>query len=188
MELSVEGWPLIIAIPEALREKLGSEGARALAELLNEAGVQTRGDVIEIAASRFERQLAEQIGGLRAEMHELVEGLRAELHSEIGALRAEMHELVEGLRAELHSEIGALRAEMHELVEGLRAEMHSLIGALRGEMHSLVGGAQAETHSELGSLRSEIREFEARITRWMFVFWIGQIGALLGILFAFFRT
>jgi len=102
---------LIIAIPEALREKLGPEGAKALAELLNEARVQTRGDVIEIAASRFERRLAEEIGGLRVEMH-----------------------------------------------------------------------------SEIGGLRAEISAFEARITRWMFVFWIGQIGALLGILFAFFRT
>ncbi len=101
---------MIIAIPEALREKLGPEGTRALAELLNKASVQTRGDVIEIAASRFERRLAEELGVLRAEMG---------------------------------SEIGALRAEM---------------------------GA-----------------FEGRITRWMFVFWIGQIGALLGILFAFFR-
>jgi hypothetical protein len=116
---------LIIAIPEALRERLGPEGAQALAELLNEARVQTRGDVIEIAASRFERQLAETIGGLRAEMHREIGGLRAELHSEIG---------------------------------GLRAEMGSKMGAL-----------------------------EARIIRWMFVFWIGQIGALLGILFVFFR-
>ena len=112
---------MIIAIPEALREKLGPEGARALADLLNEASVQTRGDVIEIAANRFERRLAEESSKLRAE---------------IGALRAEF-------RTELSSEIGSLRADM---------------------------GA-----------------FEGRITRWMFVFWIGQIGALLGILFAFFR-
>ncbi len=90
---------MIIAIPEVLREKLGPEGARALAELLNEANVQTRGDVIEIAASRFERRLAEELGALRADM-----------------------------------------------------------------------GA-----------------FEGRITRWMFIFWIGQIGALFAILFAFFR-
>lgn len=109
---------MIIAIPEVLRDKLGPDGARALAELLNEASVQTRGDVVEIAVSRFERRLAEETGKLRAE--------------------------IAALRAELHSEVGALRADM---------------------------GA-----------------FEARITRWMFVFWIGQIGALLGILFAFFRT
>lgn len=127
---------MIIAIPEALREKLGPDGAQALAELLTEAGVQTRGDVIEIAASRFERQLAEEIGGLRAEMHREIGGLRAEMHREIG---------------------------------GLRAEMHSAIGEL-----------QADIGSKMGA-------FEGRITRWMFVFWIGQIGALLAILFVFFR-
>ena len=135
---------MIIAIPEALRQKLGPDGAKALAELLNEARVQTRGDVIEIAASRFGRQLAEQIGGLRANMNSESGSLRAELHSEIGKLRSEMH-----------SEIGTLRSEMH---------------------------------SEFGKVRSEMRAFEARITRWMFVFWIGQIGVLLGIFFAFFRT
>jgi hypothetical protein len=138
---------LIIAIPEALREKLGPEGAQALADLLNEARVQSRGDVIEIAASRFQSQLAEEIGGLRAELHREIGGLRAELHREIGGLRSEMHEL-----------IGGLRSEMQELIGGLRSEMNSKLGAL-----------------------------EARIIRWMFVFWIGQIGALLGILFVFFR-
>ena len=102
---------VIVAIPDALREKLGPEGARALAELLNEASVRTRDNVIEIAASRFESQLAEEIGGLRTEMYQL--------------------------HADLVSRVGA---------------------------------------------------FEGRITRWMFVFWIGQIGALLGILFAFFRS
>jgi hypothetical protein len=117
---------VIVAIPEALREKLRPEGARALAEFLNEASVRTRDNVIEIAASRFERQLAEEIGGLRAEFH-----------------------------SQLHSQIGGLRTEMYQL------------------------------HADLVS---RVDAFESRITRWMFVFWIGQIGALLGILFAFFRT
>ncbi len=67
MERRGVGDGLIIAIPEVLREKLGPEGARALADLLNEASVRTRGDVIEIAASRFERRLAEELAQLRSE-------------------------------------------------------------------------------------------------------------------------
>lgn len=140
--------PLIITIPEALREKLGADGARALAELFNDTSMQTRGDVIEIAASRFERRLAEELGTLRSEFH-----------------------------SALHSEIG-----------GLRAEMQSEIGGLRAELQSQIGGLRAELHSQVGELRAEMGAFEGRITRWMFVFWIGQIGALLGILFAFFRA
>jgi len=41
---------------------------------------------------------------------------------------------------------------------------------------------------EIGTVRAEMRKVESRITRWMFIFWIGQIGAIVGILFAFFRT
>ena len=109
---------MIITIPEPLRDKLGPEGAKALADLLNETSVRTRENVIEMAADRFERRLAEEMTGLR-------------------------------------SEIGSLRLE---------------------------------THSEIGKLRVDMGAFEGRITRWMFVFWIGQIGALLAILFAFFRA
>ncbi|MGH7546040.1 MAG: hypothetical protein ACREKI_07650 [Gemmatimonadota bacterium] len=35
-------------------------------------------------------------------------------------------------------------------------------------------------------LAEAVGGLETRLTRWMFIFWVGQIGALLGILFAFF--
>jgi ABC-type Zn2+ transport system substrate-binding protein/surface adhesin len=130
---------LIIAIPEALREKLGPEGARALADLLNEASVQTRGDVIEIAASRFERRLAEQTATFETRLAELTARFEGRLAEQTAKFERRLAE-----------ETGKLRAE-------------------------------------IGELRADMGAFEARITRWMFVFWVGQIGVLLGIIFAFFR-
>ncbi len=40
---------------------------------------------------------------------------------------------------------------------------------------------------EVAKLEVKISEIKADLIRWMFIFWIGQIGALFGILFAFFR-
>ncbi|MDR7476411.1 MAG: DUF1640 domain-containing protein, partial [Armatimonadota bacterium] len=40
---------------------------------------------------------------------------------------------------------------------------------------------------EVARLRTQISDVRADLIRWMFVFWVGQIGVLLGILFAFFR-
>ena len=40
---------------------------------------------------------------------------------------------------------------------------------------------------ELSKLREELYKGQATMIRWMFVFWVGQIGAMLGILFAFFN-
>lgn len=146
-----EGGRVVITIPEALRDKLGPEGARALAELLNETSVHTREDVIQIAADRFERRLAEESAKVRAE-------------------------------------IGALRTECMSEIGKLRTEFMSEFGRLRTESISETGKLRAESLSEIGKLRADMGSFEGRITRWMFVFWIGQIGALLGILFAFFRS
>ena len=40
---------------------------------------------------------------------------------------------------------------------------------------------------EMGKLRTAMAEMKADIVRWMFIFWVGQIGVLVGILFTFFR-
>lgn len=40
---------------------------------------------------------------------------------------------------------------------------------------------------EVAKLRTQIADLRADLIRWMFVFWVGQIGVVVGILFAFFR-
>lgn len=40
---------------------------------------------------------------------------------------------------------------------------------------------------EISKVREEISRVRANIIQWMFIFWVGQIGALLAILFAFFK-
>lgn len=40
---------------------------------------------------------------------------------------------------------------------------------------------------EMGKMRAEMADLRANLVQWMFIFWIGQIGVLTGILFAFFR-
>jgi len=40
---------------------------------------------------------------------------------------------------------------------------------------------------EIGKVKVEIAETKVSIVKWMFIFWVGQIGVLTGILFAFFK-
>lgn len=42
----------------------------------------------------------------------------------------------------------------------------------------------AETNA---SIAVKIAEAKSELIRWMFIFWVGQIGVMIGILFAFFR-
>ena len=40
---------------------------------------------------------------------------------------------------------------------------------------------------EVAKLDVKISEVKADLIRWMFIFWVGQLGAILGVLFTFFR-
>ena len=44
-----------------------------------------------------------------------------------------------------------------------------------------------DLHKEIGDVRKEISESKADMIKWMFIFWIGQVGAILGILYLFFK-
>jgi len=53
-----------------------------------------------------------------------------------------------------------------------------------GEVESRFGVRLGEVE---GSLREEIQKSKVDTIKWMFIFWIGQFGAVLGILFAVFK-
>ena len=45
----------------------------------------------------------------------------------------------------------------------------------------------AKLDRRISALDVKLSETKTDLLRWMFIFWVGQVGALLGILFAFFR-
>ncbi|MFQ6013906.1 MAG: hypothetical protein ACE5NP_00505 [Anaerolineae bacterium] len=46
---------------------------------------------------------------------------------------------------------------------------------------------RGELREEMAGLRVELANTRADLIRWMFIFWVGQVATILGILFAFFR-
>jgi len=44
-----------------------------------------------------------------------------------------------------------------------------------------------EEAKEILATKEDLARLETRLIRWMFIFWVGQIGVILSVLFAFFR-
>jgi Skp family chaperone for outer membrane proteins len=195
----------VIAVPRALREKLGEEATDALVALINEAGEYNKQSVIEVVEERFGRRLSEEIskvrediGKLRGELVTEVSKLREELSAETGKLRGELATEISKLRGELVTEVsklreelsakaGELRGELVTEVSKLREELSAETGKLRGELATEISKLRGELTAEAGKLRIDMHDLRANLVQWMFLFWIGQIGVLTGILFAFFR-
>jgi len=76
----------------------------------------------------------------------------------------------------LTEELSKLRQEMVTMNASLREEMVTMNASLREEMVTINA-----------SLREEMAKNYSSIIKWMFIFWIGQVGVILGILFAFFK-
>jgi len=61
-----------------------------------------------------------------------------------------------------------------------KAELISIVSETKAELISII----SETKTELMTKTSETK---ADLIKWMFIFWVGQLGMMLGILFAFFK-
>jgi hypothetical protein len=67
------------------------------------------------------------------------------------------------------------------------AQRRPLSNALEYEVREEMSKPRVELSGETGKLRTEMHDLRANFIQWMFVFWIGQIGVFIGLLFTFFR-
>ncbi|RKY45237.1 MAG: hypothetical protein DRP88_07735, partial [Candidatus Neomarinimicrobiota bacterium] len=61
------------------------------------------------------------------------------------------------------------------------------LAKVRIELTERIEGVRTELKSEIENLKTNDEKVKSELIRWMFIFWVGQIGAILGILFAFFK-
>jgi hypothetical protein len=66
-------------VPAALKDRLGDEATFGLIEFVDKERKDWSGQVLSVAADRFERRLIEAISSLRAEFHDGLNGVRQEL-------------------------------------------------------------------------------------------------------------
>lgn len=66
-----------------------------------------------------------------------------------------------------------------EAISGLRAELKEDNASLRAELKEDNASLRAE-------LSEKISTSHANLIKWMFIFWVGQVVTILGILFVFF--
>ena len=127
----------VISVPRELRERLGDEASESLVDMLRQVGAEQRADVITMVEERFALRLAETRDELRSEMHagflhqqEQIGNLRAELHESIGNLRAELQEQIGGVRTELHESIGRVQEKIGEIHQKIAGQTRWLVTAI----------------------------------------------------------
>ena len=150
----------IDAVPAALRQRLGPDATVDLVELFDRFHSETKESMIAACTERFERRLVEEVAGVRFQLAKTESGLRQEL-TKFGA---------------------ELRQEMTQLGAELRQEMTQLGAELRQEMTQLGADLRQENAQAMAGLRQEIATGRVELFKWCFLFWIGQVLAIGGMM------
>lgn len=98
------------------------------------------------------------------------------LSEEIG----KVNQHITDVKGELIQQITGGRAGLGEQIAGVGVDHNQQIISLRAEVSQGIADLRADLSQQIADMRVDL-------TRWMFVFWVGQLAAILGILFVFFR-
>ncbi|HSU27261.1 MAG TPA: hypothetical protein VLJ68_02700 [Chitinophagaceae bacterium] len=81
--------------------------------------------------------------------------------------------------------------KLYELLSGKigKESAENLTSYIEGRIEEEVNNKSQmlATKQDLANVREELANVKAEIIKWMFIFWIGQIAALFGIIFLFFK-
>ena len=109
----------VVAVPRALREKLGDDASDSLVDLLQQFEAEQTDHLIEMVEERFVRRVVESENRLRNELREEMHAGFMGLQKQIGDVRAE----IGSVRAELNKEIGSVRTELSKEIAEVRKEI-----------------------------------------------------------------
>ncbi len=106
----------------------------------------------------------------------LEEKYERRLGEEIGAINVTIAEAEKRLDNRITEEIGAINVTIAETEKRLDNRITEEIGKVNERITE-----------EIARVRTDLANTRADLIKWMFIFWMGQVIALVGILFAFFK-
>ena len=160
----------IDAVPAPLRMRLGPDATAGLLDLLDLSQREARDAMITACTERFERRLVEEVSGVRLQIVQVESSIRQDMVQLGAGLRQEMADM----RATLRQEIAELRSSLRQELTDVRATLRQEVADIRADLRQDMGEMRA-------GLREEIAAGRVELFKWCFLFWIGQVLAIGGI-------
>jgi uncharacterized protein YdcH (DUF465 family) len=196
----------VVAVTGPLRDVLGDQAAEGLAQLLSSVEVAARENALVMAEERFARRLAETEGRLHEHASQLqakTEGRFGELNERVSQVEFTLHQRINEVNQRITEEVGKLDKRITEEVAGLEMRLNQRINEVNQRITEEVGKldkriteevAKLENRidqvdarldkritEEVAGLKADMSAFKAEIIKWMFLFWLGQLVALAGL-------
>ena len=98
-----------------------------------------------------------------------------------------LSEEIAGLEVRLTEKILRVETGLSEKISQNYNELSEKISQNYNELSEKISQNYNELSEKISAEGRKSAEHKADIIKWMFIFWVGQVGVILGILFAFFK-
>jgi hypothetical protein len=158
-------------VPAALQERLGIEATSGLLQLLDHTHREWRDDVIAASSDRFERRLVEEIAAVRIQIAQVEASIRRDMGEMGASIRRDMAAMDARIRQDMATMGADIRQDMATMGADIRQDMATMGASIRQDMATM--GA---------SVRGDMASGRVELFKWCFLFWIGQVVAMAGIM------
>jgi hypothetical protein len=166
----------IVSAKKPLRDKLGEDGIESLIDLLKESQAEQKEDMLVYLEEKYERRLGKEVGAISVTIAETEKRLDNRITEEIGKVNERLTQEIGKVNERLTEEIGKVHVTIAETEKRLDNRITEEIGKVNERITE-----------EIAGVRTDLANTRADLIKWMFIFWMGQVIALVGILFAFFK-
>jgi hypothetical protein len=158
-------------VPAALQERLGIAATAGLLQLLDSTHREWRGDVIAASSDRFERRLVEEIATVRVQIAQVEASIRRDMAETASSIRRDMATMGAEIRQDMATMGAEIRQDMATMGAGIRQDMATMGAGIRQDMGTMGAG-----------IRQDMASGRVELFKWCFLFWIGQVVAVAGIM------
>ncbi len=177
----------IITVEKPLKDRLGDEGVDSLIRLINQSQQNQKQDLMVYLEEKYERWLGKEIGKVNERLTEETGKVNERLTEEIGKVNERLTEEIGKVNERLTEEIGKVNERLTEEIGKVNEHLTKEISKVNEHLTEEISKVNDRITKEIAGVRTDLADTRADLIKWMFIFWMGQVIALVGILFAFFK-
>jgi hypothetical protein len=145
-------------------------------------------DVDAVPVALRERLGPEATGGLLTLLdHAQKEGRADVIDACVERFERRVVEEISGVRVQLTHVEATLRQDMGRMESGIRQDTAAMESGIRQDMARMESGIRQDMGRMESGLKQDINTARFDLLKWCFLFWIGQVVAMTGILSVMFR-
>ncbi len=123
-------------------------------------------------------------GSLRNKLGDEASEALINMFNEYG--QGQKEDVIEAVEQRFEKTVVQVKSELKIEIEQVKSELKIEIEQVKAELKIEIEQVKAELKIDIARVEIKLEQIKTDLIRWLFLFWIGQMGVVIGLIFALF--